>query len=226
MAVASRSPIRMHVDPSNVAELNRAFKEFGRDAVRRVTRAAMSKTAREAAKLVRAKVKSMDFKHSGKFLLKSIGHKLFTDRQTGRIGAKIGPRRRHSGYFYQYRRTTRGKLLSGRIRSVGKDFGGHSWSKIKKGTIRDLGSFMERSVEGKPVFRNPTRYAHLLELGTSRMAAKPFLRPVMDANRGRFVGILKANIRLGLVKEAGKLRRRTARFKRQGKRRMSHRRNF
>lgn len=37
--------------------------------------------------------------------------------------------------------------------------------------------------DGKP--RNPTQYAHLVELGTVRSAAKPFLRPAHESTKGQ-----------------------------------------
>jgi HK97 gp10 family phage protein len=211
--------------PGNEQLLLDAFKELGHKAIRRVTRAATSKAARYLAKQVRIKVKSMmskggpsnrgsstKFVDSGGILLRSIGHKLYTARGTGHIGAVVGPRRGHSGYFYAYRRSERGKTIIGRIRSATSDFSG----KPTKRTQKDLASFMKRNVVGKPVFRNPTRYAHLLEKGTSTTPPRPFLRPVRDANLHQVFNIMRNSVRDGLRREAAKLARKTAKYKRRG----------
>lgn len=216
--------IRMHIAPRNEDLLNAAFKELGYKAIRRVTRAAVSKAARHLAKQVRIKVKTIKFDDSGGFLQRSIGHKLYTAK-TGHIGAVIGPRRAHSGFFYSYRRgkSDRGKLLTGRIRARKADLS----AKPTKRLVKDLTAFGKRNVVGKPVFRNPTRYGHLVERGTSKTAAKPFLRPTRDANVRATNNIMANNIRDGIKKEAAKLAKKTARFKRrQSARTFAHRRNF
>ena len=216
----ANSPFTMRMNPDNEAQLQEAFRELGYKAIRRVTREATSKAARHLARQVRIKVKSLmgggsgsktKFVDSGGILLRSIGHKLYTARGTGHIGAVIGPRRGHAGYFYAYRRSERGKTLIGRIRSPKAGFKDPS-----KATQKDVATFMKRNVVGKPVFRNPTRYAHLVERGTSRSAAKPFLRPVRAANLRTTHNIMQNSITDGLKKEARKLARKTARYKRSG----------
>ena len=47
----------------------------------------------------------------------------------------------------------------------------------------------------------PIMYAHLVERGTYRTRAKPFLRPAFDANKGRALRILEATVRTNLEKE-------------------------
>ena len=44
----------------------------------------------------------------------------------------------------------------------------------------------------------PSNYAHLIEFGTQRMAARPFLRPALDANKGRMLNIVSAKVRSGI----------------------------
>lgn len=43
-------------------------------------------------------------------------------------------------------------------------------------------------------------YAHFVEYGTSRMAAKPFMRPAFDQNKGRAVDAIKDRIAKRLAK--------------------------
>lgn len=46
--------------------------------------------------------------------------------------------------------------------------------------------------------RNPVRYAHMSEFGTSRSAAKPFLRPALNAAHDRIVEIMRQTIEAGI----------------------------
>ena len=50
----------------------------------------------------------------------------------------------------------------------------------------------------------PGNYAHLVEYGTRGATAHPFLRPALDANRARALGVLAAGIKKNLEKEAAK----------------------
>ena len=58
---------------------------------------------------------------------------------------------------------------------------------------------------GKPIYGNPTRYAHLVEYGTVRAAAKPFLRPAWSAGRNQAAVTLARVAAEELEKEAAKL---------------------
>ena len=212
MAVSTRqSPVKLFVDPANTRAVNDALSKLGRTAARRVVRAATSKVARKAAKLVKAAVggRGGEFKDSHKLLQKSIGFKLYTNKTTGRIGAVIGPRRRKGAYVYTYRRSDRGKLMTGRIRATKSDL-----SDPSKATMKDLTSFMGRNIVGKPVWRNPTRYAHIIEKGSSHSPAHPYMRPTWDANVSGFRRDMRTETWKGLRKEAAKLAKKTARFRR------------
>lgn len=48
----------------------------------------------------------------------------------------------------------------------------------------------------------PANYAHLVEFGTIRTAAQPFLRPALDKKRAQANQILKSGIKTNLIKEA------------------------
>jgi HK97 gp10 family phage protein len=47
-----------------------------------------------------------------------------------------------------------------------------------------------------------SRYAHLLEFGTSKMPAQPFIRPAWDANKGAFPAKMHAAL-ISALKAAG-----------------------
>ena len=60
------------------------------------------------------------------------------------------------------------------------------------------------TVEYQGRLRVPSRYAHLVELGTRYKPAKPFLRRSLDENRGRALRIQADGIRKNVLKEAAK----------------------
>lgn len=49
----------------------------------------------------------------------------------------------------------------------------------------------------------PARRWHFVELGTSRSAAHPFLRPALDSEAGTVVGLLKEELRKEIAKALG-----------------------
>jgi HK97 gp10 family phage protein len=60
------------------------------------------------------------------------------------------------------------------------------------------------------VFKTPGKfYWHLLEFGTVRMAARPFVRPTFAANQGRILQAMKTYIGKRLEREARKAARET-----------------
>lgn len=50
----------------------------------------------------------------------------------------------------------------------------------------------------------PANYAHLVEYGTARTPAKPFLRPAMDSQRPNALRILKSGVWKNIEKEIAK----------------------
>ena len=53
------------------------------------------------------------------------------------------------------------------------------------GARTGFGKMVER--DGRMVYSKPTNYAHLVEYGTSRTAAKPFIRPAVDNTKNEVV---------------------------------------
>ena len=51
-------------------------------------------------------------------------------------------------------------------------------------------------------------HAHMVEFGTSTMAAKPFLRPALDSNKGKVIRETGQALGPAIEKEAARLRRR------------------
>ena len=62
----------------------------------------------------------------------------------------------------------------------------------------------EVTVAGKKQVRNPAKYSHLVEFGTRRTAAKPFLRPAFDELLHQTVAAITNTIADGIEAEATK----------------------
>jgi HK97 gp10 family phage protein len=60
---------------------------------------------------------------------------------------------------------------------------------------------------GKVTKVNPTNYSHLVELGTSRAPAKPFIRPAVDSAKGEAFDAMAKGYGVHLEKVVAKLRK-------------------
>lgn len=87
----------------------------------------------------------------------------------------------------------------------------------KKGTIRgvagpirnrvQIGTRKKGKKKGAPIIKDPARYAHLVEFGTSHSAAKPFLRPAWDvAGAEKALDVYTNDLNEGLDTEVRKLK--------------------
>lgn len=68
----------------------------------------------------------------------------------------------------------------------------------KKSNYKKVARLQKAEVKpgpGEAAVGASVQYSHLLELGTSKMAARPFLRPAFDANKDKVVEILTGQIR-------------------------------
>ncbi len=67
-----------------------------------------------------------------------------------------------------------------------------------------------KRVKGQPyeAYKDPVRYAHFVELGNSRNAAKPFIRPAVEASKGAIIEGLAKGYARGLDKAIARLRKR------------------
>ncbi|MCP4617177.1 MAG: hypothetical protein GY844_12190 [Bradyrhizobium sp.] len=87
-------------------------------------------------------------------------------------------------------------------KSIGKKVKVYRHSGTVWGAVGVRRGYKARMPDGR--YRDPDKYAHLVELGTQHSPAQPFLRPAMDANRERALAILADTVRAGLAKEAAK----------------------
>jgi HK97 gp10 family phage protein len=85
----------------------------------------------------------------------------------------------------------------------------------RSGFKKSLGTKIARVTKGKRVagqpyeaFKDPVKYAHLVEMGTSRQPARPFIRPAVESNTGAITEGLAKGYAKGLEKAVRKLRKR------------------
>lgn len=60
---------------------------------------------------------------------------------------------------------------------------------------------------GKTIRHDPAKYAHLVELGTSKSAAKPFIRPAIDSAGSQVIDAMAKGYARGLERAVQKLQR-------------------
>jgi len=71
-----------------------------------------------------------------------------------------------------------------------------------------MGSYTKGKKKGQPIRRDPRNYAHLIEYGTSKMAARPFIRPALDSAGDQIIAGLQKGYEIGLAKVIKKIRSR------------------
>lgn len=95
---------------------------------------------------------------------------------------------------------TETKLLR---KSIGSKVKVYRYSGVVWGGVGPRTGFKRQvTVGGRSEWRNPTKYAHLVEYGTRHSPAQPFLRPALDVERPRALGILASEVKARLEKEA------------------------
>lgn len=71
------------------------------------------------------------------------------------------------------------------------------FKKDKKGSVRER-------------FVTPNKYVHLVEFGSSRSAAKPFIRPAIDTSQGQVIDAMAAGLDKHLTRTTARLKRKAA----------------
>lgn len=69
-----------------------------------------------------------------------------------------------------------------------------------------LGTKTKGKKKGQPIRRDPRYYAHLIEYGTSRTAARPFIRPALASSESAIMAGLQKGYEIGLAKIVKKIR--------------------
>jgi HK97 gp10 family phage protein len=73
------------------------------------------------------------------------------------------------------------KSLGLRVKTYRKDGKAYAAIGARSGFKIQTGVVSRGPKAGEPIYSNPTQYLHLVERGTSRSAAHPFLRPALDS---------------------------------------------
>jgi len=103
----------------------------------------------------------------------SIGSKTWTARDKSAIGVSIGPR-------------------TGFRRAIVKK---------KRGGFKVLSKKKSAEATGKQTWRDPTKYGHIVELGSRRTAAKPFIRPAVAAKEREAGDKVIEEVNIGVTME-------------------------
>ena len=77
----------------------------------------------------------------------------------------------------------------------------------RKGFRKVIGTRSRGKNAGKPIYKDPAKYSHLVELGTSHSAAKPFIRPAVDSASSQALSEMARGYDKGLARAVAKLRK-------------------
>lgn len=94
-------------------------------------------------------------------------------------------------------------------KALKKSLGKRVVTNVRRGTVQvKIGPRKGKAIEHRGRRRNPIRYAHLVEFGSSRNRARPYLRPAHDAKSAEAKQIYKDNIKEAIEKNARRLNKR------------------
>lgn len=203
----------LRVDIQGEKDIIRALNQLGPRIERKVMRTALTKAGRILAKEAKNILKSSrgEFRDSHGILWRSIGVKTKTTR-AGITYAVIGPQRRRGRWIVPIA----DKRKKGRVRFKAMTSQQAARSLLSGQTVGGLSATRrERTGKGgmrRRQFRNPTKYAHLIEFGTARSAKHPFMRPAWsrfggDIALGKIRSELKKQIPIEARKVAAKAKR-------------------
>jgi HK97 gp10 family phage protein len=118
-------------------------------------------------------------------------------KDTGLLGKSIGlnVKRVRRKLQYQNRYTARVGAQSGHGKIVNRRIIGTT----KNGMTR---------VRFVKEYADPVNYAHLIEYGTSKMSARPFIRPAVESSEDKIMAGLQKGYEKGMVKVVKKIRSR------------------
>lgn len=170
---------RVEARVEGVEDLQKALMDLKRSVRRKI----LTRAIRRAHKDVVTKARQLVPVKSS-LLKKSIGAKVKVYAAKGAVVAVIGPRK-------------------GFRKEVAK-------VKTKKGmkhlivTDKVNAKLAGKGQEAKRVIQDPVKYAHLVELGTARYPAKPFLRPALFDQKDHLANLIMQEVAAGIEEEAAK----------------------
>jgi len=90
--------------------------------------------------------------------------------------------------------------------SVKKNRGGENKGNLSARVGARTGFGKTEMVNGKPVRKDPVKYAHLVEYGTSRTAAKPFIRPAVESSKNEVLEGMAKGYEKGMARVSKKIK--------------------
>jgi hypothetical protein len=200
------SVVRVTIDRDDLAHLQMVMRALPRRVAIKTLRVALNAWGG----IVKDKAKSLARRDTG-LLAKSIGVKVTipdASRNTAHHGKPayvvVGPKRK-SGRFM--RRTNRGSLVGfGKAQKELKANREFFKTSGARALARErLAVKLTRKQFNSAIYRNPTRYAHLVEKGHSRAKAYPFIAPAQQAGNTAGWAKFKSKLREGIETEARQL---------------------
>jgi len=163
-------------------KLNDAIAGLPQELAKSAERSVLSAGAKPILTAAKAKAPIGKGIHAG-LLKASIG--LNVKKTKGSWSARVGPR---VGFRKFVKKATRRKDIFAKSRKRGL---------IKAGNKGDQ----------YDVFQDPVRYSHLVEYGTSRAKAQPFIRPAMDSASDKVLDAMTAGLDKHLTRTVARLRK-------------------
>ena len=137
----------------------------------------------------------------------ALPEKLRKSAETAVLRAGAVPIRKHAKS--QAAKSKDSGLLMQSISLSVKKFKGVTSARIgpRKGMRKKVTRTDERTGNTYEELADPNKYSHLVEFGTSHSAAKPFIRPAIDAAQGEVVNAMAAGLDKHLTRVAARLAR-------------------
>lgn len=185
------------VDTHSITSVNAAMRSLPPVVQKRILRGGVLKAGRYFAKQVKASIRTQRLIES-RLLMKSIGARAWTSRDGNAVGVTVGPRKRKGGYIYL--RRSKAKKKWGKVIGVGV---------LKKKEI-EAAERIGLTLDRKRAYRDPVKYAHLVEFGHGGKHPAPpwpFMRPAFSSSQTIMFGTIRAHIQKRLPIEVTKLAR-------------------
>lgn len=172
--------IAVSVSVKGIAELRRSIDRLPADFIKSAERAVLRAGAKPIAKAAKDKAPVGKGEHGG-LLKKSIG--LNVKKVGSTVTARIGPR---TGFRKKIGTRVLRKDVFAKSRRRGLILA------AKKGKVVDT-------------FKDPNKYSHLVEFGSSKAPAQPFIRPAIDSASGSTLNAMAIGLERYLKRTAKRL---------------------
>ena len=171
-----------------IEEIKRTLAQLPEQLLKQAEKDVLKAGAKPVLRAAKARVPTGKGEHKG-LLKKSLGTSLKKLRSAGKSRSdtvhsiRIGPR---TGFRVALKDSTANKDHLAKMK------GGKKVLAVKKGAQRKR-------------FKDPVKYSHLVEYGTSRSAATPFIRPAIEATKSEVVDAMAQGLERHLTKVCARL---------------------